>query len=46
MDEARSAYALAGTDDKTLALIEGLGHNTLSHAPEYWAAIQRFVHAH
>lgn len=46
VEEAHTAYAVAGATDKTLALIEGLGHNNLSFAPEYWSALQRFVHAH
>ncbi|MFO0624935.1 MAG: alpha/beta fold hydrolase [Polyangiales bacterium] len=45
VDEARAAFALAGTADKTLTLIPDEGHNTISCDAAYWSALGRFVHA-
>jgi alpha-beta hydrolase superfamily lysophospholipase len=45
VEEARAAFALAGTADKTLALIPDEGHNTISCDAAYWSALVRFVHA-
>lgn len=42
-EEARRAFAEAGTTQKTLVWIPGHGHNDLSLAPEYWRAIARRV---
>jgi alpha-beta hydrolase superfamily lysophospholipase len=38
-EEAKLAFAAAGTKDKTLVMIEGLGHNNVSYSPDYWAAL-------
>lgn len=41
--EAQGAFAAAGTSQKQLQLIPGRGHNDLSWAPQYWAALARFI---
>jgi pimeloyl-ACP methyl ester carboxylesterase len=41
--EAERAFALAGTNDKKLKLIEGRGHNDISDSDAYWDAIASFV---
>lgn len=45
VEEARAAFALAGTADKTLTLIPDEGHNTISCDALYWSALAGFVHA-
>lgn len=41
--EGRAACAAAGTPDKTLVLIPGLGHNDLSSAALYWNSLRSFA---
>jgi len=43
VDEARAAFAAAGTPDKQLVTIPGHGHNDVSAAPAYWDALAAFV---
>ena len=42
-DEARQAYAAAGSQHKSLALIADRGHNDVSLAAAYWSELASFI---
>ncbi|MFO0599551.1 MAG: alpha/beta fold hydrolase [Myxococcaceae bacterium] len=41
--EARGSLAALGSPRKQLVLVPGRGHNDVSFAPEYWAALDEFL---
>jgi len=42
-DEARAAYAAAGSADRQLVLVDERGHNDVSRSARYWDALAAFV---
>lgn len=43
--EASEVLAAAGTNDKTLVILRGYGHNNVSLSPLYWESLEGFVRA-
>jgi pimeloyl-ACP methyl ester carboxylesterase len=42
-EEGRAAFEASGAEDKRLVLVDGRGHNTVSHHPLYWEELAAFL---